>query len=195
MEKGLRRDLKVVQELAEHAVRRYHTKDEKSIPNRGGSVCTDVVVTQSVGWGWWWNWRRKQGPDLSGLVRRVKLCSLNSAVSGSTVSFRLVYKKIHEFMNAGEICHTNCQIQGQISILWLCWNFRFFFLSRKTIKTKKFSWPSLRILSTQTSSLSPQCYHLCMSIQSDYPDLCSKDKLKQRKIHQWERKGNWAVLN
>lgn len=47
VEKGLCRNLKVVQELAEHAVRRYQMKDEKSIPDRGGSVCTDVVVTQS----------------------------------------------------------------------------------------------------------------------------------------------------
>lgn len=49
VEQGLRHDLKVVQELAEHAVRRYQTKDEKSIPNRGGSGCTDMVVMQSVG--------------------------------------------------------------------------------------------------------------------------------------------------
>lgn len=51
VEKGLRCDLKVGQELAEHAVRRYQTKDKKSIPNRGASVCTDLVVMPSVGWG------------------------------------------------------------------------------------------------------------------------------------------------
>lgn len=73
--------------------------------------------------------------------------------------------------------------------------FQIFFLSRRTIKTKKVSLLSSRILSNQTISRLPTYPYLFMSAEPHGPGLCTKVRLEPLKIQQIGKKGKLSSTN